>query len=541
MCLRSYGINFGLYHADEPIVVNHALAYGTHDLNPHFFKIPPLASYILFFVYTAFFLCGKVTGIFSGLGAFQALFIRDPHLFYVVARIFLGVIPGVLAVMALYVWTKEHYLERRALLAALFLAVNFLHVRDSHYAYVDGLMVLGVVLSAGSFLWILKRGERRDYVLSGLWIGAATAAKYNAAILFSGMLAAHFLKSERHWQKLVLGSVCALGVYALFNPYSFVDFDYFKREILTQSGAEAAVGFAHHFYFSILGSAGWGLVFLAACGIFKMIQEDAKKSLAILSFPFLFYGTISLFSQHHERYALPLIPFICLAAATGVDALWNWTGTWAKLPRLFLGAIFFGSALFFPLFKDIQTNRLFNRQDTTAQMSQWIEKNIPPESKIAFDDSFYRPALLRSIKQSEGVSRDTSSGALEVQKKLKNKLQMKYQDPGHPAYFLYFLSENPSSMFSSVWPILPFRWSSLRAKDVQYIVLHYGAEPKHMGFYTDLRRRLKLLQRFSPYADSSKNYSSDKISVTCAAYSWEEIFSRRSFGPVLEIYALETV
>ncbi len=45
--LRAAAVQFGLphlFHADEPIVVNHTLAYGTLDFNPHFFKIPPLVS-----------------------------------------------------------------------------------------------------------------------------------------------------------------------------------------------------------------------------------------------------------------------------------------------------------------------------------------------------------------------------------------------------------------------------------------------------------------------------------------------------------------
>ena len=51
--LRVWGIQFGLpdlYYADEPIVVNHALAYSSGDFNPHFFKIPPLMSYLLFVI-----------------------------------------------------------------------------------------------------------------------------------------------------------------------------------------------------------------------------------------------------------------------------------------------------------------------------------------------------------------------------------------------------------------------------------------------------------------------------------------------------------
>jgi len=75
--LRLWGVHFGLphlYHADEPIVVNHALAYGTGDFNPHFFKIPPLVSYLLFICYGVFFVLGRAFGFFAGVQDFEFLF-----------------------------------------------------------------------------------------------------------------------------------------------------------------------------------------------------------------------------------------------------------------------------------------------------------------------------------------------------------------------------------------------------------------------------------------------------------------------------------
>ena len=66
--MRIIGIDFGLpflLHNDEPVVVNYALAYGTGDFNPHFFKVPPLLSYMLFFLYGVFFLTGKMIGYFQ--------------------------------------------------------------------------------------------------------------------------------------------------------------------------------------------------------------------------------------------------------------------------------------------------------------------------------------------------------------------------------------------------------------------------------------------------------------------------------------------
>ena len=78
--LRATGINFGLpylYHQDEPIVVNHALAYGAGDFNPHFFKLPPLLSYLLFIVYGAAYL---TMAVFHGYSKNDLLihFFRDP-------------------------------------------------------------------------------------------------------------------------------------------------------------------------------------------------------------------------------------------------------------------------------------------------------------------------------------------------------------------------------------------------------------------------------------------------------------------------------
>src|SRR3989338_10346766 len=83
--LRIWGIRLGLpelYHADEPIVVNHALAYGASDLNPYFFKIPPLISYLLSTAYGFYFILGHIMGQFSGVDNFARLFLTDPSSFY---------------------------------------------------------------------------------------------------------------------------------------------------------------------------------------------------------------------------------------------------------------------------------------------------------------------------------------------------------------------------------------------------------------------------------------------------------------------------
>jgi NitT/TauT family transport system substrate-binding protein len=65
-----------------------------------------------------------------------------------------------------------------AAIGALFLAVSFLHVRDSHYATND---VPSVALAVVS-VWLALRGYAQPrwqtFVLAGLFGGLATSAKY---------------------------------------------------------------------------------------------------------------------------------------------------------------------------------------------------------------------------------------------------------------------------------------------------------------------------------------------------------------------------
>jgi len=103
--LRITGIHFGLphiYHQDEPILVNHALALGTGDLNPHFFVIPPFTIYLLFGLYVLYFGFGYLTGQFSDKMDFAMQFLSDPSIIYLIGRFALGVLFGTMTVVLLY-------------------------------------------------------------------------------------------------------------------------------------------------------------------------------------------------------------------------------------------------------------------------------------------------------------------------------------------------------------------------------------------------------------------------------------------------------
>ncbi len=110
--LRLLGISFGLphlFHADEPRAIHHALSYSTGDLNPHYFWLPPLLSYVLFVLFGLYFL---VLGGLGGVGSvaeFGELFLRDPSSFYLIGRVAIGVSLGVASLYLVYRIASIHW------------------------------------------------------------------------------------------------------------------------------------------------------------------------------------------------------------------------------------------------------------------------------------------------------------------------------------------------------------------------------------------------------------------------------------------------
>ena len=107
--VRVWGISFGLPgldHGDETEVVNHAVRFGSGDLNPHRFQYGSLVQYVLFFFYGLYYAIGRVLGHFSSIHQFAVHFVEDPTVFYLIAR-FLSAFLGAVTVYLTYLLGKR--------------------------------------------------------------------------------------------------------------------------------------------------------------------------------------------------------------------------------------------------------------------------------------------------------------------------------------------------------------------------------------------------------------------------------------------------
>lgn len=266
---------------------------------------------------------------------------------------------------------------------------------------------------------------------------------------------------------------------------------------------------------------------IAAVGCVTSLVSDRQRAAVIYAFPALFFVKLMCFSQPHERYVMPLLPFLALAFGRGVDMVF--TAAERKGRNKWLAACVMASTLLIGAVKIVTADMLFLAPDTRDQARVWIHEHVEPGTRIAFTDTRLRPQLERDRRQWDEEPARASTN---------RKTRMEYQasEPGK-GYRLSFIEERPLPPFGSVWPAAPASVEALRKSGVRYVVAHQGTEGE-TAWRGELRTQARLIRRFSPYEDPSRVKPLESWSVTFAAYAWPELASRQRFGPVLEIYEL---
>lgn len=542
--LRIWGIGFGLpglYHADEAIVLNHALAYGTGDFNPHFFKIPPLVSYLLFGVFGLYYVAGKLTGFFTSTADFEALFFSDPSSFYLIARVIFGAMAGTLTVYLFYRSIRSSFGKLRALLAAFLLAVCFLHVTDSHYLYADIPLLLILVAAFGFFWQINEKSSWKTHGGAGAFVGIAAAVKYNGIfIALAYGICLFFLKNTTlsKLRKAICAGLAAFAVFSALNPYWLLDYSFFMQDIRIQAQSQGGVGWFHHFRYSLVGAAGWPLLAAAFGGVFLSFREADERlrnyKLSLLLFTIGYYGVLAAAGQPYPRYVLPLLPGILFFAS---DALVVISKDGRRRFVLAAGLVLLSA---FPLTKSILWDQLMSRQDTRDLAKKWIEETLPQETALALDWEFYMPRLNFSQVQLEEkkASLAATHPFADVQQRRLESLETRSQS--EPAYRLHFLVPRPDEQerFFMATPVLPYTLEALTESQINYVLLLPANHALAPAFYQAVREKARLIRTWSPYKDGRLE-PLDTVAMTGGPFTWAEIISRQRNGHAIEIYRLD--
>ena len=185
--VRVWGLGFGLPYAgsrvDETAVAGPAVQFLSGTLRPPNFMYPTGLLYAVAILYVVWFAINRPFGTYASLAAFAESRRQSLAPFFYLSR-GLSAAMGTLTVWWVFAIARRVFDKTIAIVATLFLALAYLHVRDSHFGTLDVSMTSLVVLSVLMILrWQDKPGPWHA-AAAGLVAGLATSTKYNALGVF---------------------------------------------------------------------------------------------------------------------------------------------------------------------------------------------------------------------------------------------------------------------------------------------------------------------------------------------------------------------
>jgi hypothetical protein len=403
----AYGLPVPYARPDEtyPCVAD-ALQFYYHPLTPIGVAYPSVCKYLCFFIYLVTFGVGKVLGIYHSYEDLAVQYYLDPTVVLLLARM-IGVIMGTASVYLVYRLGKLHFSEPVGWMAALLLAFNAFHVRESHFIKVDVPSLFFTIWALHYILYVWKDGSPRFHLLSGVMIGLATATKYNCATLAASYLVAHLFHVSADRQRLrrivrvvglpVSGGIMCVVAYAVTNPNWVLDPVGSWRWLRNALGLfdvgnispPAIPPWQYYARVALPQVLGILLYCVTIAGTLYLLVRR-HPAVAILAaylvpyFAFLFRENTLFF-----RYILHVLPYAVVISSLAVTDLL----TRLRLNRIPVYAAVMAVLLATQVYSVCKTDRLLRRVDTRVIASQWIERNIPANSRILMPYLWGNPFL----------------------------------------------------------------------------------------------------------------------------------------------------
>lgn len=407
-----------VFHLDEDDVVESALYTLTGDPNPRLYKYPNLVPGLLSAVFRLLLQPG---GEPESVGRAFAEFQENPVPVMLAARavtlaLSLLALPGVYG-LAARLWGRTE-----ALLASLFLCFSPLHLELSRLARVDGPGAAFTALAALAALSHVRGPSLLTLGLTSLAVGAAAATKYYGGLVLVPIIALLATRSLPWGVRLrsVLGLVVVSSAsFVCLSPHVLLEWGEFLG-FLRRAGhlyetaywdpdRPAALAYAPLVLRYSIGPLGWagviGFVWSLSRGPGRRRLEEA---LLVLGYPILLAAPLVESKTFFPRFALPAVPFLCLAAGRGVLFLYSWLAT--KTHRLAAGGLVTLGLVALAADAFGTAHWIVRNRDPRILSRVWIEENVDPSVPILIENRRngpylrcaeeplpHRPQVLRSL------------------------------------------------------------------------------------------------------------------------------------------------
>jgi len=428
--LRFWGLGFGLPHLltrpDEFPILEHTVLAAEGVFEYEWSVYPPAYLY-LHWIWGEFWLAFQsIFGIAEG-SDYAAIWKSDPSRIYRVQR-GLSAASGCASVLFVGVATARRLGHVAGLGAAFWLAVCFLHARDSHAVKPDALLSLIASMAIVASAALAREPTIRRGLAAGVAVGAAGAAKYNGVVAALPVCVAAWASAWRTGVRgvgvlfprplLAAGGMAAFffvatSPFLLFNEAAIQMLDDTLRAVFPQAFDSLSETGADRFEFLVgptppewatqygrLGTLWYHAAFslnhgtglLATClalpavvwGLFSREWLLRSASVFVLGW----FVSVAASPVMLARYMTPLLPALAILESALLVALVGALA--ARFPAFRSGrlraacfAALIGLVGAQPLVSAVSHEQLLRRDDTRELATRWLAANTPRGSRIS--------------------------------------------------------------------------------------------------------------------------------------------------------------
>jgi hypothetical protein len=387
--LRIWGASYGLPNPtarpDEELVVGKAFAvFTTGRLDPGNYTYPSLLIYLQAFALSAYARGGALLGWYAQPKDFLVdAAVSHPSLVYLICRsvsVALGL--GTIGAAWQLAWLGSRRRDVAAL-AALIVATNYIHVRDSRFGTVDTGMTFFIALSLCFAARAADRQRVADFALAGLCAGLAASAKYNGGLVVIAPVAAAFLVRPARVApaaaRILITGGAALAAFALTSPYILLRYAIVLGELAARRrfmyGTPGEPALWVHLRETFPVGFGWPLFVAAGLALAWSLNSRRGYDVVVLAYVLPMLASILTTAHAFPRYLVPVVPALAvLAAEFAVVALPASRLTWLALALALAGP---------GLWRSVAFDRIAARKDTRVLAAEWVADNLPARSPVA--------------------------------------------------------------------------------------------------------------------------------------------------------------
>ena len=192
---------------------------------------------------------------------------------------------------------------------------------------------------------------------------------------------------------IAVAGLVAGAAYLAGTPYTILDFPKWLADFRTQASfvgegweGQEKLPPGLPYLFALGAGLGWAMLGLSVLGVARLARRTPAVAAVLAAYPVAYLLFMLRSELFFVRFALPVVPFLCLLAAVSVVALAQAAARRGRAAGIATLGLLSVVALAQPTLDTVRHNVLIVQDDTRVLAARWALDTLPPGAKLAVEE-----------------------------------------------------------------------------------------------------------------------------------------------------------